>query len=309
MTNHLTDFAMVIPAEGSIVFSHKKPAEEQILIPEELKVYKVHRSPLFWFTIALTLVFIYFLLWAYCKEKSEYELGSFIHNKAYDNQKLFFQDRTKVGSLSSLPDAVPVTDPVTNPDADQGSERAEGSGGESERAKAELRIKEGNDESLRGVEGENVIKAAEEIIVQEKTREEMGRKRRKKGKKKRRKKELVKVEDPLALDLQAQRQGSLADSEKIQTDTNSGTPTHNEQSLAMALGRMNGSSGFFNSCFTLLFVVFPITNSSQTNILASSCTLPSLFRTPNVSCSSIPKPPSSSSLALSFTLRLALFLP
>eukprot|EP00826_Nyctotherus_ovalis_P057301 TRINITY_DN7828_c0_g3_i5.p1 TRINITY_DN7828_c0_g3~~TRINITY_DN7828_c0_g3_i5.p1 ORF type:complete len:591 (-),score=136.80 TRINITY_DN7828_c0_g3_i5:499-2271(-) len=94
-THHLTDFAVVVPLKGSLLFpTITSPLELDKLI--ETKKYIVHHSPLFWFTIATTVICVYFLLWSYCKEKAEKELRVFVKNKAYALQKLAFQDSENV---------------------------------------------------------------------------------------------------------------------------------------------------------------------------------------------------------------------
>ena len=87
---HLTDFAMSVLGGLSNVIvdpQHNDPA----IFGVTIKVYDIHKSPLFWFTVSLTIVFIYFWLWAYCKEKSENELVSLMKSKTYMEQKDFFQ--------------------------------------------------------------------------------------------------------------------------------------------------------------------------------------------------------------------------
>jgi hypothetical protein len=70
-TIHLTDFVLMIPEEGNYIFDvyHPDPIPPYIVNDK----YKIYKSSLFWFTISLSLIFCYLLLWGYCKEKSEAE--------------------------------------------------------------------------------------------------------------------------------------------------------------------------------------------------------------------------------------------
>lgn len=87
---HLTDFAMVVPLEGSYLFA-VRPNPIPIDTTSS-NSYSLKNSPLFWFTIAITILLTYAVLWGYCKEKSESELNVLMNNRAYAEQKYCFQD-------------------------------------------------------------------------------------------------------------------------------------------------------------------------------------------------------------------------
>jgi len=88
-TTHLTDFAMSVP---SVNLGPLPPPERKdpTIFGFEFNIYEIHKSPLFWFTIAVTVIFIYFWVWSYCKEKSENELVTLMRSRVYQEQKDFF---------------------------------------------------------------------------------------------------------------------------------------------------------------------------------------------------------------------------
>ena len=93
-TSHLSDFAMGIPTPSP--YSGPIPRYIQPVITEITRnIYEIHRSPLFWFTISITLILGYLCCWAYCKERSEEELAKLMRLSQYAEQKDFFQDHTE----------------------------------------------------------------------------------------------------------------------------------------------------------------------------------------------------------------------
>ncbi len=91
---HFTDFVMAVPTGGMYILPDSD--DDTTLFGAKVKVYKLYLSPLFWFTVSVTIICGYLCLWAYCKEKSENELVDLMRNKAYLEQKDFFQEKTKV---------------------------------------------------------------------------------------------------------------------------------------------------------------------------------------------------------------------
>ena len=91
---HMTDFVMGVPSGGIYILPSTE--EETTVFGAKVKIYKLYMSPLFWFTVSVTLLCSYLCLWAYCKEKSENELVDLMRSKAYMEQKDFFQEKTKV---------------------------------------------------------------------------------------------------------------------------------------------------------------------------------------------------------------------
>ena len=93
-TTHLSDFAMGIPIP--LPYSGPIPIYvPPVILNPTTSIYEVHRSPLFWFTISITLILGYLCCWAYCKERSENELAKLMRSKQYVEQKDLFQDRTE----------------------------------------------------------------------------------------------------------------------------------------------------------------------------------------------------------------------
>ena len=80
-TTHLSEFVLMIPEEGNFIFDfHFSNHIPPYIVDDKYKLYK---SSLFWFTISLSLVFCYLLLWGYCKGISEAEL-SLLMNHQHD---------------------------------------------------------------------------------------------------------------------------------------------------------------------------------------------------------------------------------
>lgn len=266
-TYHLTDFAMVIPSEGSILFPNKT---QQVVViePEEIiKKYVVYRSPLFWFTIAITILFSYLTLWACCKERSEFELVGLMRNKAYSDQKGFFQDKSKIASLVSAPDAfsaqdAPASDrsqPDDNADPNAPAEQNMSSGN-SQKDEDEVKVGSLERDSGSGsgsnrdssMDRETIVRIpddnrevfemeAEEIPMPETTAGKRKHKRKIKTKRKgKKKKRLVRVADNPEPSLY--KAGSLADSVKTQTDAGASAVGSDTNTLAMAWGRSESSS-------------------------------------------------------------------
>jgi len=90
-TFHLSDFTIGTFTKSEAVFPF--PKNREIIIEEDTnKLHAIHKSPLFYFTVALVIMFLYLLLWGYCKEKAELELALFMKSKLYLKQKETLQD-------------------------------------------------------------------------------------------------------------------------------------------------------------------------------------------------------------------------
>ena len=92
---HLTDFVMGVPTGGAYVLPGAQ-TEETTIFGVRLRFSDLHKSPIFWLTISLTLICGYLCLWAYCKEKSENELAGMMRSKAYIEQKDLFREQTGI---------------------------------------------------------------------------------------------------------------------------------------------------------------------------------------------------------------------
>lgn len=90
-TTHLSDFAMGISTrlEGLYPIPREK---EELPHDEGRKLYAIYKSPLFYFSISLGMIFLYLMLWGHCKEKAETELVTLMRSRLYAQQKNVFQD-------------------------------------------------------------------------------------------------------------------------------------------------------------------------------------------------------------------------